>query len=98
MTAPDTFVGGYDARDELLWYRRNPPYTAVDASMAQQLLSVTEEQGLRDVLKNNTFGAPVSGARTSATSWSFTIVVHVRQTPSAADWLRQVRATLAPLA
>ena len=97
MTAPDTFVGGYDARGDLLWYRRNPAYTAVDASMAQQLLSVTEEQGLRDVLKNNTFGALVSGARTSATSWSFNIVVHVRQTPSAADWLRQVEATLVPL-
>jgi hypothetical protein len=37
VTTPDTFVGGYDKRGDLLWYRRNPAYTAVDASMKQQV-------------------------------------------------------------
>ena len=98
VTAPDTFVGGYDKRDDLLWYRRNPAYTAVDASMKQQLLNVTEEQGLRDVLKNNTFGALVSGTQTSPASYEFAVVVHVRQTASAGDWLRQLKAKAAEAA
>ena len=58
----DTVV--HSTRPELLWYRRNPEYTLVDASMKQQLLNGTPH---KNPLKNNTFGVLVSSASTSGT-------------------------------
>lgn len=43
---PDTVVDSPDG--ELMWYRRNPPSTIVDASMKQQLLNGSAET--RDIL------------------------------------------------
>ena len=59
----DTIVRS--AAPELLWYRRNPARTSVDASLEQQLLPSVAE-GSRDVLGNNTFGVLVSQASAAA--------------------------------
>jgi alpha-L-fucosidase 2 len=55
--AADTIVDS--TSPELLWYRRNPARTSVDASLAQQLLP-SETEGSRDTLGNNTFGMLIS--------------------------------------
>jgi hypothetical protein len=61
--AADTIVDS--AAPELLWYRRNPAWTSVDASLVQQLLPSVAE-GSRDNLGNNTFGVLVSQAASAS--------------------------------